>query len=31
MVGDAVGLQKPMEPEAFTPGFIATDHRRGFR
>src|SRR5215472_13905043 len=31
MVGDAVCLQKPMEPEAFATGFIATDHRRGFR
>jgi hypothetical protein len=26
MVGDAVGLQKPMQPDAFTTRFITTDH-----
>jgi hypothetical protein len=26
-----LGLQKAMEPEAFTTGFVATDHRRDFR
>ena len=31
MVGDPVRLQKPMQPEAFAPRFIATDHGRRFR
>ena len=31
MVGDALGLHKPMEPEAFATGFIATDYRRCVR
>src|SRR5262245_36366020 len=31
MVGDSVPLQKPMQPEAFAPRFIATHHRGAFR
>src|SRR6266436_3485773 len=31
MVRDALCLQKPMEPEAFATGFIATHHQRCFR
>src|SRR5207245_10959424 len=30
-VGDPVPLQKPMQPEAFAPRFIATDHGGRFR
>ena len=30
MVGEPLGLQKAMQPEAFTPRFIATHHRRRF-
>ena len=31
MIRDPVPLQKPMQPEAFTPCFIATDHGGRFR
>jgi hypothetical protein len=31
MVGDAVCLQKPMQPEAFATRFIATHHGGAFR
>jgi hypothetical protein len=31
MLGDPLGLQKAVEPEAFTTGFRTTHHRRGFR
>ena len=30
MVGDPLRLQKAMQPEAFTPRFIATHHRCAF-